>query len=129
MLSSDELKRYHRHIILPGFGLEAQKKLKEARILVVGAGGLGCPILQYLAAAGIGKIGIIDGDRVEESNLQRQVLFNVDDIGKNKARCAAEKLKLQNPFVELEHFEFMLHKENALNIISKYDLVIDGCDN
>ena len=129
MLSSEELKRYHRHIILPGFGIEGQEKLHDASVLVIGAGGLGCPVLQYLSAAGVGRIGIIDGDFVEESNLQRQILFDVADIGKNKAQCAAEILMLQNPFVECEVFQFMLDKGNALSIISKYDLVVDGCDN
>jgi adenylyltransferase/sulfurtransferase len=129
MLSPEELKRYNRHLILPEFGLEAQEKLKSSKVLVVGAGGLGCPVLLYLAAAGAGTIGIIDFDKVDESNLQRQVLFTTEDIGKNKAEAAAERLSKLNP-----HSKFIVHnsklsKDNTLEIMRGYDIVIDGSDN
>jgi sulfur-carrier protein adenylyltransferase/sulfurtransferase len=129
MLSKDELIRYNRHLILPGFGKEAQEKLKSSRVLVIGAGGLGCPVLQYLTAAGVGTIGILDFDVVDESNLQRQVLYNTENIGKSKAEIATKKLTLQNP-----HLKFIIHNlkfspENALEIIGSYDLIVDGSDN
>jgi molybdopterin/thiamine biosynthesis adenylyltransferase/rhodanese-related sulfurtransferase len=129
MLSPDELIRYNRHLILPGFGKDAQEKLKSSRVLIIGAGGLGCPVLQYLTAAGVGSIGILDFDVVAESNLQRQVLYNTEDIGKSKAETAAKKLRLQNP-----HLKFIIHhlkfsSENALEIIGSYDLIVDGSDN
>ncbi len=129
MLSTEEKKRYDRHIILPEFGEEAQQKLKDAKVLVVGAGGLGCPVLLYLTAAGVGTIGIIDGDIVDESNLQRQVLFDTNDIGLNKASTAAEKLKLQNPFVEFVTYIENLSEKNALSIFEVYDVIVDGSDN
>lgn len=129
MLNQQEINRYSRHIILPEIGKEGQEKLKAAKVLVIGAGGLGCPILQYLTAAGVGNIGIIDFDVVDESNLQRQILFQVDDIGKPKAQVAAEKLKKQNPFVNFQVFEKSLETSNALDLIKNYDLVVDGCDN
>jgi adenylyltransferase/sulfurtransferase len=127
--SKQELERYSRHLIIPEFGLEGQRKLKEASVLVVGTGGLGSPVLLYLAAAGVGKLGIVDFDRVDDSNLQRQVLFNVDDIGKFKADVAAEKLQKLNPYIEIEVFNTQLTSQNALEIISKYDVVADGTDN
>jgi adenylyltransferase/sulfurtransferase len=129
MLNKAEKIRYARHIILPEIGEKGQVRLKNAKVLVVGAGGLGCPVLQYLVAAGIGKIGIIDNDVVEESNLQRQVLFSAEDIGKNKAKLAAEKLEKQNPFVQFEIFSERLTHENALSILGDYDIVVDGSDN
>ncbi|MDQ3534159.1 MAG: molybdopterin-synthase adenylyltransferase MoeB [Bacteroidota bacterium] len=129
MLNQQELNRYSRHIILPEIGKAGQEKLKAAKVLVVGAGGLGCPILQYLTAAGVGNIGIIDFDVVDESNLQRQILFNVEDLGKPKAHTAAEKLKKQNPFVDFQIFEQRLDNTNSLDIIKDYDIVVDGCDN
>jgi molybdopterin/thiamine biosynthesis adenylyltransferase/rhodanese-related sulfurtransferase len=129
MLSKEEKERYSRHLILEGFGEEAQLKLKNAKVLVVGAGGLGCPALLYLSAAGVGSIGIIDDDVVNESNLQRQILFNTEDIGKQKVIVAGEKLRRQNPCIKIEtHFK-RVSKENALSIITNYDLVIDGSDN
>lgn len=129
MLSTEEKKRYDRHIILPEFGEEAQQKLKDATVLVVGAGGLGCPVLLYLTAAGVGTIGIIDGDIVDESNLQRQVLFGTNDIGLNKASTAAKKLKLQNPFVEFITYPENLSEKNALSIFEAFDVIVDGSDN
>lgn len=114
---------------MPELGEEGQLKLKQAKVLVIGAGGLGCPVLQYLAAAGIGTIGIVDGDVVEESNLHRQILFSVNDLKQSKAEVAAKKLRLLNPHIEIiAHNEF-LDSDNALEIISEYDIVADGTDN
>lgn len=129
MLSAEEQNRYSRHIILPEIGIAGQEKLKLAKVLVVGAGGLGCPALQYLTAAGVGTIGIVDDDIVDESNLQRQILFDIDDVKKQKASVAAKKLKLQNPLVGFTSHVIRLTSANALDIISHYDLVIDGSDN
>jgi len=129
ILSTKELKRYNRHIILPEFGLESQEKLKQTKVLVIGAGGLGCPILSYLTAAGVGTIGIIDEDIVDESNLQRQILFSTEDIGKPKVKVAEQKLSKQNPFVNFEVYHQRLTKENALSIFEKYDIIVDGSDN
>lgn len=124
-----DYNRYARQIRLPGFGTEVQEKLSKAKILVVGAGGLGCPALQYLAAAGVGTIGIIDQDLVSRSNLHRQILFNEQDCGKKKAEVAAEKLKNQNIAVEIDVFTERLTAANAEQIISKYDVILDGTDN
>ncbi len=125
----NKYRRYGRQIALKDFGTDAQDKLFRAKVLVIGAGGLGCPALQYLAAAGTGKIGIADFDLVEISNLQRQTLYAVEDIGKPKASTAAEKLKSFNPEIQLEVFEVKLGTKNALDIIDEYDIVIDGTDN
>ena len=127
--SKQELARYARHFALPDFGIEGQKKLKNSRVLVVGAGGLGCPVLLYLAAAGVGHIGIIDGDVVDDSNLQRQVLYTVADVGKSKAIAAKERLLAMNPHIDIQAFTQHLTSENALDIVSKYDVVADGTDN
>jgi molybdopterin/thiamine biosynthesis adenylyltransferase/rhodanese-related sulfurtransferase len=129
MLSKEELKRYNRHLILSEVGMEGQEKLKKARVLVIGAGGLGCPILQYLAAAGVGKLGLIDDDTIEESNLQRQVLFNYDDIGKSKAKIAAHKISLLNPHIEIHGYEKRLTRDNVLEIFEDFDIIVDGTDN
>lgn len=129
ILSNEENKRYQRHFVLPDFGVEGQLKLKKARVLVVGAGGLGSPVLLYLAAAGIGEIGIVDGDVLEESNLQRQILFDSNDIGKSKALIATEKVKSLNPHVKVTPIQEVLSTKNALEIIPNYDLIIDGTDN
>lgn len=127
--SKEEYKRYSRHLIIPEFGLEGQRRLKESRVLVVGAGGLGSPLLQYLAAAGVGTIGIVDFDVVEDSNLQRQVLFGVNDVGKPKADAARERLLQLNPYIEIQIYRERISSENALEIIRDYDLVADGTDN
>jgi sulfur-carrier protein adenylyltransferase/sulfurtransferase len=127
--TQQELARYARHFALPDFGVDGQKKLKNSRVLVVGAGGLGCPVLLYLAAAGVGHIGIIDGDVVDDSNLQRQVLYTVADVGKQKAVAARERLLAMNPHIEIEVYCEHLTSDNALRIISKYDVVADGTDN
>ena len=129
ILSPEELRRYARHLALPQFGRAGQEKARRASVLVVGAGGLGSPMLLYLAAAGIGKIGIIDFDRVDETNLQRQILYTMEDIGQPKAAAARQKLLALNPYVEVEVFNEQLTSENALNIISEYDVVADGTDN
>lgn len=129
MLTTEELKRYNRHIILSDIGKEGQEKLKKARVLVVGAGGLGCPVLSYLTAAGIGTIAIADFDRIDESNLQRQVLYTSEDVGKYKAVTAAEKLSRQNPFVTFDVFTERLTSDNILGIFADYDIIVDGSDN
>jgi len=129
ILSDVEIKRYSRHIILSEIGMDGQLKLKAAKVLVIGAGGLGCPVLQYITAAGVGTIGICDFDFVEESNLQRQILFATSDIGRPKAIVAAEKLKNQNPYVSFIIHNKILTKENVLNIFENYDIIVDGSDN
>jgi sulfur-carrier protein adenylyltransferase/sulfurtransferase len=128
-LSTQEKKRYSRHLVLPNFGLEGQLRLKATRVLVVGAGGLGAPLLTYLAAAGIGTIGIVDFDRVEDSNLQRQTLFTTADIGTLKTEAAAARLRAMNPYIKIETFPVQFTKENALQIIKNFDIVADGTDN
>lgn len=128
-LSSEEYKRYSRHILLSEIGQEGQEKLKAAKVLVIGAGGLGCPSLLYLAAAGVGTIGIIDHDTVDFSNLQRQILYKESDIGQPKVVCAKAHLSAQNPFLEYLTFQEQLTSQNALEIITDFDLVIDGSDN
>ncbi|RAW01227.1 molybdopterin-synthase adenylyltransferase MoeB [Pseudochryseolinea flava] len=128
-LSTDEVKRYSRHLVLQEFGLENQLKLKKSKVLVVGAGGLGSPALLYLAAAGIGTIGIADFDRVDVSNLQRQVLFDINAVGRNKAQAAKERLSLLNPEINFEIYTEKLTSLNALAIVQQYDVVLDGTDN
>jgi sulfur-carrier protein adenylyltransferase/sulfurtransferase len=127
--SKAELARYNRHIIIPDFGLEAQKKLKQAKVLVVGSGGLGSPVLLYLAAAGVGTIGIVDYDVVEESNLHRQVLFGVNDVGLPKVEAAKLRLQELNPHITIHTHNTQLTSANALSIIKEYDVVADGTDN
>ncbi len=127
--SREELARYNRHIIIPEFGLEAQQKLKAAKVLVIGSGGLGSPVLLYLAAAGIGTIGIVDFDVVDDSNLQRQVLFGIDAIGRPKVEAAQKRLKSLNPYVQIRIYNTHLNSQNALNILKDYDVIADGTDN
>lgn len=127
--SNAELARYNRHIILPEFGLAAQQKLKAAKVLVVGSGGLGSPLLLYLAAAGVGTIGMVDFDVVDDSNLQRQVLFGKNDIGASKVLAAKSRLESLNPYIDIRVHPTRLHSENALGIIRDYDIVADGSDN
>lgn len=127
--SAEELARYDRHVIIPDFGLAAQQKLKAAKVLVVGSGGLGSPLLLYLTAAGVGTIGIIDFDVVDDSNLQRQVLFGVENIGKPKVEAAVNRLKGLNPHIRFEVYNTKLTVQNALDIIKHYDVVADGTDN
>ena len=128
-LSPEEIERYARHIILAELGGAGQQKLKKARVLVIGAGGLGAPLLSYLAAAGLGTLGIIDDDRVSLSNLQRQVIFDTDLVGTPKVEAAAERLRAINPNVRLELHNVRLDEANAREIIARYDIVADGSDN
>jgi molybdopterin/thiamine biosynthesis adenylyltransferase/rhodanese-related sulfurtransferase len=128
-LSRDEINRYNRQIRLAEVGLEGQKKIKGSSVLVIGAGALGCPVLQYLTAAGIGTLGIVDNDWVDESNLNRQVLYSMNDIGKPKPLAAKEKLRILNPEVTFKVHFIRLDKTCALKVISQYDIVVDCTDN
>ena len=128
-LDNAEIARYSRHLILPEVGLEGQQKLKAAKVLCVGSGGLGAPMLFYLAAAGVGTIGLVDFDVVDESNLQRQIIHSTADVGRPKIDSAADKLKALNPHVKIVKHETMLTSANALEIIKDYDIVADGTDN
>ncbi len=128
-LNKDEIERYSRHLILPEVGMEGQKKFKAASILLIGTGGLGSPLAMYLAAAGIGRLGLVDFDVVELSNLQRQVIHTTPDIGRPKIESAIESIKAINPHVEVDAYETALTADNALEIIKPYDIVIDGTDN
>lgn len=127
-LSSDELRRYQRHLTLPQVGEEGQRKLKRASVLIVGAGGLGSPAALYLAAAGVGRIGLVDFDIVDESNLHRQILYGEKDIGKPKLASAAARIRDVNPHIDVELHETRLTSDNALDIVSRYELVADGTD-
>ena len=129
LFTEEELKRYRRHMVLADFGGEGQKRLKQSSVLIVGAGGLGSPAALYLAAAGVGRLGIIDDDVVSLSNLQRQILHTTPRIGWPKVESAKETLAAINPHVELELIDARLTAENALDIISRFDLVVDGSDN
>ena len=128
-LTVDEVRRYSRHLIIPDVGMDGQKRLKNAKVLCVGAGGLGSPALMYLAAAGVGTIGVIDFDVVDESNLQRQIIHGQRDIGRSKAQSAKESIQDINPFVTVVLHEEQLDSSNALDIFRPYDLIIDGTDN
>lgn len=128
-LTPAETRRYSRQIIIPEFGEAGQQKLKKAKVLVVGAGGLGSPVLLYLAAAGVGTLGIVDFDRVEESNLQRQVLFTTADVGKPKAEVARERLKAMNPHCQVTAYTLRLIPENVLELVKDYDVIADATDN
>ncbi len=123
------MNRYKRHIVLDEIGQAGQAKINAAKVLVVGAGGLGCPVLQYLTGAGIGTLGIVDFDQVEESNLQRQVLFTTSSIGKNKAEVAKEVLLQLNPTIDIKSYPEKLVPENVVNIFKEYDIIVDGTDN
>lgn len=128
-LTLEENHRYQRHIMLDEIGEMGQLKLKKAKVLCIGAGGLASPALYYLAAAGIGTLGIIDNDTVDLSNLQRQILYTIDDVGKKKVIQAKERLLSLNPTIHIETYDTLLHHDNALNIISAYDIIIDATDN
>jgi len=128
-LTKEEVTRYSRHLVLQDFGVKKQLLLRGGKVLVVGAGGLGCPALLYLTAAGIGTIGVIDSDKLEVSNLQRQILYTVEDIGKNKAEAAVDRLALLNPLTRLRSYTSRLTSKNALEILADYDVIIDGTDN
>jgi sulfur-carrier protein adenylyltransferase/sulfurtransferase len=129
VLSNDEIRRYSRHLIMPEVGLEGQKKLKSARVLAIGTGGLGSPMALYLAAAGVGTIGLVDFDVVDDSNLQRQILFGTSDVGRPKLAAAAARLRDLNPHARIVTFEKRLSSENALEIVRDFDIVADGTDN
>jgi len=128
-LSNDEILRYSRHLIMPEVGMEGQQKLKAAKVLCIGAGGLGSPLALYLTAAGVGTLGIVDFDVVDFTNLQRQVIHSTADVGRKKLESAAEKLKAINPYVNLRTFETRLSSENALELFREFDIVADGTDN
>src|SRR5437763_11083796 len=128
-LNNDEIRRYSRHLILPEVGLSGQKKICSSSVLCIGAGGLGSPIALYLAAAGVGKLGILDFDAVEFSNLQRQIIHSTGDVGRPKTESARESIQGINPHVEVVLHNNRLTSENALEIIGAYDIVVDGTDN
>jgi len=128
-LRQDQYERYKRHLTLPEFGLEAQQKLLASRVLLIGAGGLGCPLAQYLAAAGVGTLGLVDYDVVDASNLQRQVLYGTRDIGRPKAEVARERILALNPDVKVEIHAVRLDASNALALFADYDVIVDGTDN
>ena len=128
-LTIDEVRRYSRHLIIPDVGMTGQKRLKNAKVLVIGAGGLGSPALLYLAAAGVGTLGIIDDDVVDESNLQRQVIHGQSDIDKPKVTSAAESVAEINPYVKVIQHHERLDNDNVMEIFAPYDLILDGTDN
>ena len=128
-LTTDEIRRYSRHLIIPDVGVDGQKRLKNAKVLCVGAGGLGSPTLLYLAAAGVGTLGIVEFDTVDESNLQRQVIHGQSDIGRPKAESAADKIREINPYVNVVIHNTALDRDNIFDIFEQYDLIVDGTDN
>jgi sulfur-carrier protein adenylyltransferase/sulfurtransferase len=128
-LSKDEVKRYSRHLIMPEVGVDGQKKLKAASVLCIGAGGLGSPVAMYLAAAGVGRIGIVDFDIVDFSNLQRQILHGTPDVGRSKLASAKDRLQALNPEIQIDTYETALTSQNALKLFEPYDVIIDGTDN
>ncbi len=129
MTRGERAQRYHRQLMLEAWGEDAQRRLEASSVLVVGAGGLGCPAMQYLAAAGVGRLGIVDNDTVSLSNLHRQILFTADDIGRPKADTAAKRLNRTNPHVEYDAFGIRLDREQAGRIMTGFDIVLDGSDN
>src|SRR5437879_4526499 len=128
-LSNDEVKRYSRHLIMPEVGIEGQRKLKASKVLCIGAGGLGSPVAMYLAAAGVGTLGIVDFDTVDFSNLQRQILHGTPDVGRPKLASAKDKLHALNPEIDIETYEVALSSQNALKLFEPYDIIVDGTDN
>ena len=128
-LSVDEVRRYSRHLIIPDVGMSGQKRLKNAKVLCVGAGGLGSPALMYLAAAGVGTSGIVEYDTVDESNLQRQIIHGQSDIGRSKAESARDSVKEVNPYVQVNIHELRLDSSNVMDLFAQYDLIVDGTDN
>jgi adenylyltransferase/sulfurtransferase len=129
LLQPAQYERYRRHLILPELGVEGQQALLAARVLLIGAGGLGCPLAQYLAAAGVGTLGLVDFDVVDASNLQRQILFGTADVGRRKVEVVRERIAAQNPDVQVELHPLQLSSENAMEILGEYDVVVDGTDN
>jgi adenylyltransferase/sulfurtransferase len=128
-LSKEEVLRYSRHLIMPEVGMEGQLKLKKAKVLCIGTGGLGAPLGLYLAAAGVGRIGLVDFDTVDFTNLQRQVLFGTSDVGRPKIMAAADRLRNLNPEIQIDAYEAQLTSENALELFKDYDIIVDGTDN
>src|SRR5271168_3078401 len=128
-LSKEEIQRYSRHLIMPEVGMDGQLKLKQAKVLCIGTGGLGAPLGLYLAAAGVGRIGLVDFDTVDSTNLQRQILFSTQDVGRPKIAAAADRLRGLNPDIQIDTFETRLTSENALDILKDYDFIVDGTDN
>src|ERR1700754_2451691 len=128
-LTREEVQRYSRHLIIPDLGVDGQKRLKNAKVLVIGAGGLGAPTLLYLAAAGVGTIGIVEFDVVDESNLQRQIIHGVADVGRPKAHSARDSILAINPLVKVRLHEYRLEASNAVYLFGQYDLIVDGTDN
>src|SRR6187399_568618 len=128
-LSNDEIKRYSRHLIMPEVGLDGQRRLKAGKVLCIGAGGLGSPAAMYLAAAGMGTIGLVDYDVVDFSNLQRQIIHGTPDVGRSKLASAKDRLHALNPHVEIETYDTALSSENALKLFEPYDVILDGTDN
>ena len=129
LFDKGELKRYARHLILPEVGIEGQEKLKKASVLIIGVGGLGSPLAMYLAASGIGALGLVDFDEVDESNLQRQVLYSTADVGQAKVEVACQKIKAINPYVNVKVFNQALDRGNAKDLFARFDIVVDGTDN
>src|SRR3712207_4798687 len=127
-LSIEEVRRYSRHLIIPDVGMDGQKRLKNAKVLAVGAGGLGSPVLMYLAAAGVGTLGIVEFDVVDESNLQRQIIHGQSDVGRSKAESARDSIKEINPLVDVRLHETRLDSDNVLEIFGEYDLIVDGTE-
>ena len=128
-LSKDEILRYSRHLIMPEVGMEGQQKLKAARVLCIGTGGLGSPLALYLGAAGVGTLGLVDFDVVDYTNLQRQIIHSTADVGRKKLDSAADKLTAINPFLNIQKFDTRLSSENALELFRDFDIVADGTDN
>src|ERR1700735_3658905 len=128
-LSKEEIMRYSRHLIMPEVGMEGQLKLKNAKVLLIGTGGLGAPLGLYLAAAGVGRLGLVDFDTVDFINLQRQVLFGTTDVGRPKIEAAADHLRNLNPEIQIDTYETRLTSENALDLFKDYDIIVDGTDN
>ena len=128
-LSNEEILRYSRHLIMPEVGMDGQLKLKQAKVLCIGTGGLGAPLGLYLAAAGVGRIGLVDFDTVDMTNLQRQILFSSDDVGRPKIEAAAGRLRGLNPDIQIDQYETRLTSENALELFKDYDIIVDGTDN
>jgi molybdopterin/thiamine biosynthesis adenylyltransferase/rhodanese-related sulfurtransferase len=128
-LSNDEIKRYSRHLIMPEVGMQGQRRLKAGKVLLVGTGGLGSPLGMYLAAAGVGRIGLVDYDTVSESNLQRQIIHGTKDIGRPKLDSARERMLDINPYIQIDTYEVPLTSDNALDILEPYDVIVDGTDN
>lgn len=129
MLSKEEFKRYQKQVMVDDIGINGQIKIKQSKVAVIGAGGLGCPVLQYLTSVGIGTIGVIDFDTIEVSNLHRQTLYTNEEVGKQKVEIAIQKLTAQNPFIKLISHPILLNEDNVESILSQYDIIVDGCDN